>query len=103
MRRDNVKGGVYGLDLRQRVLDAAVAEHLFGVAHFYNDVVTAVLVGIRNAGDEVGETKIFCKDSYLEGEEIDALVLHGVCDHVVGDDGGVKPISAKQLEVRRAP
>ena len=32
------------------------------------------------AGDRIGSG----------GEEIDALVLHGVCDHVVGDDGGVK-------------
>ena len=108
VRRHHVEGGIDGLDLRHGVGDAPIAEDLLGVPHLDDDVILTVLVLIGDAGDVIRNAKILGQNRDLEradlvgdvavpgdgvrrgGEQVDALPLHGVGHHIVGDDRGIK-------------
>ena len=70
MGRHNIKGRMNGLDLRQRIGNAPVAEDLRGVAHLNHNIVLAVLVLIGNAGDIVGHPETLGQDGDLESADL---------------------------------
>ena len=108
MRWDDVEGGVDRFDLGQAVRNAPVAQHLLRIPHLDDDVVFRVLVAVGDTGDVIGDAEVFGQNRDLEGadlvgdvavtgdgvsrggEQVDALVLHGIGNHVVGQHRGLK-------------